>query len=212
VARLGQIGRCLDEAIQQLVSEDTKHTTTASVSSSAKKDDDESYLTQEETTENQPRKRRRSGSNQETNVNAENENKIKKIPFDESIKKSILAKFGESVASSWSKTNNKEGKNPISHSPGAAVINNPPAALLQGKVRFFNRLGGNWRIIVTDAQIRPRVNFDSKRKKRGNYETLWERSVATGGNKEENNDGDGGNVPTVHVEGDMQILAFDDKC
>jgi hypothetical protein len=100
----------------------------------------------------------------------------------------------------------------------------PPAALLHGKLKCYNRYGGQWRIIVSDAELRSRVNIDYRHLKKSENMSLKEMHrthiekdndksldfIAAGSNKS-------GTVSLqlVHdgvfkIDGDLVILACDD--
>jgi len=52
----------------------------------------------------------------------------------------------------------------------------PPAGLLQGKLKYYNRFGSQWRIVITDAEIRPRVNINYPILKRTEPRSLVQES------------------------------------
>lgn len=76
----------------------------------------------------------------------------------------------------------------------------PPAALLKGRLEYYNRFDGNWDIMVTETELRPRVLLDPNRKKRPRERpSLWEVSL-----REERG------RPTTTLDGNLQILVYDD--
>jgi hypothetical protein len=89
----------------------------------------------------------------------------------------------------------------ILHSFGRAVAETKweiaPAALLRGRVDHYNRVGGQWRIVVEEAEVRPRVLLDSNRKRRDRT-SLWEVSERRLGKRR------------LRLNGTLQILAYDD--
>ena len=89
-----------------------------------------------------------------------------------------------------------------------------------GKVKYYNRFGGQWRIVISDAEIRPRVNVDYSNllKKRDRVslqetsrrqmqkEVRWKR-------RRLNEDSDSfvmNDDGAIKIDGDLTILAFDD--
>lgn len=70
-----------------------------------------------------------------------------------------------------------------------------PSILLRGRVESYNRFHGKWRMLLKDAQIRPRFPLPKNRRKR-EYPSLWDVSQ-----ENENND-----PPAFTVE----ILAYND--
>jgi hypothetical protein len=103
---------------------------------------------------------------------------------DHILADAVLASFGTAVSdTNW-------------HSEPSA----PPAALLKGRLEYYNRFDGNWDIMVTEAELRPRVMLDPNRKKRPRERpSLWEVSL-----REERG------RPTTALDGNVQILVYDD--
>eukprot|EP00957_Ditylum_brightwellii_P209343 15361277-Ditylum_brightwellii.AAC.1 len=110
-------------------------------------------------------------------------------------------------------------------SSSSSKKSSPPAALLRGKIHHYNRMGGQWRIVVTDTKLRPRLvhlnENDSIEKKKKKHDTkrrkkisLWDQCEevcnstrkAVGGGGEMNDDDDF----TIKLNGKLQILAYDD--
>ena len=112
--------------------------------------------------------------------------------------------------------NNKQKDNPFSR-----VVVEPPAALLHGTLRYYNKFNGQWRIVVSNPVLRPRVNIDytkpkskSKGKKRNRKNTnisLWEQSKKTfcelknlkrarTGGEEEDDDGESNSNSVINEE------------
>lgn len=77
-------------------------------------------------------------------------------------------------------------------------IARPPAAILRGTVSYYNRIGGQWRIVVSNGEIRRRVNLHRKgRWMRMNEKSLWEQT-------------DGGAFDSIKFDDPILILAYDD--
>ena len=55
-------------------------------------------------------------------------------------------------------------------------MSEPPAALIKGRMKFYNRFGGQWRILVENAEIRPRIDVDYPSLKRREIVSLTQRS------------------------------------
>eukprot|EP00559_Dactyliosolen_fragilissimus_P001005 CAMPEP_0184857694 /NCGR_PEP_ID=MMETSP0580-20130426/2846_1 /TAXON_ID=1118495 /ORGANISM="Dactyliosolen fragilissimus" /LENGTH=203 /DNA_ID=CAMNT_0027353435 /DNA_START=118 /DNA_END=726 /DNA_ORIENTATION=- len=111
----------------------------------------------------------------------------KKIKLDESFKAKILQSYTDAVTSTrWDKDTNEpphdrsstnlEGKNITSTAKSIGEKSLPPAALIRGRLEHFNRIGGQWRIVVSDAEIRPRVSTERKKKRGVSKLSLWDAS------------------------------------
>ena len=84
----------------------------------------------------------------------------KRNAMDEIIAKSILQNYIQSVAST-SYDNRKKGDSAYqalqqTTTAGINKVITAPAALLKGEIQHFNRIGGQWRIIVKNATLMPR--------------------------------------------------------
>jgi hypothetical protein len=107
----------------------------------------------------------------------------KKIQMDQDVSDRIMQTFGEAVADTPWQSSSQEGSN------------SAPAALLNGRLDHYNRVGQNWRIVVDDIKIKRRVPLDRNRRKR-DRQSLWQV--------------DSQKQTEVAVEGKIQILAYDD--
>mmetsp|Transcript_6377 Transcript_6377/g.12025 ORF Transcript_6377/g.12025 Transcript_6377/m.12025 type:complete len:222 (+) Transcript_6377:161-826(+) len=107
-----------------------------------------------------------------------------------------------------------------SHSGGESTVrqDEPPAALLHGKVKYYNRFGGQWRIVVSDAEIRSRVNVDYSRLKKSDNRSLKEMhciqmakdSALTRPDVSMNHQPEIDSDGVFKIDGDLVILACDD--
>jgi hypothetical protein len=75
--------------------------------------------------------------------------------------------------------------------------NDAPAALLRGRVDYYNKMNDKWRIVVQDAQLRPRLPLSKKNATRLQKKSLWVTSIS----KQE----------TTMLNGSLQILAYNDS-
>ena len=109
-----------------------------------------------------------------------------KLCVDAKMKEHLLRSFGDAVAKTdwYGQHNVKEGQ--PSNTVGAHPATNAPAGLFRGKVKHYNRFGQQWRILVEDVQIRPRVRLEKRGSrpirrrgsiKRSERKSLWDRSL-----------------------------------
>lgn len=111
--------------------------------------------------------------------------------FDAPMKEILLKRFRESVAErQWDETG----------STGSSNIddNAPPAGLLSGKLQYYNRVAGQWRIVLSDAELRPRIRCDDTDRVKSRI-SLWDYSA-------QNSSGNDGTVKLNNIV----ILAYDD--
>lgn len=102
--------------------------------------------------------------------------------FDKSMAETVLNSFGRAVAESEWKDS--------------------PAALLRGRVDHYNKMEQKWRIVVDDAEIRPRVPLNKGDARKKQKLSLWETSE-----RQDKNDQD----TSVSLSGSLQILAYNDS-
>lgn len=156
-----------------------------------------------------------------------------KICVDADFKKLIMSKCTESLMNSfWRKSsleakelksphtnNRREGKGTCK---SCNQICEPPAALIKGRMKFYNRFGGQWRILVENAEIRPRVDVNYPSLKRKEIVSLTQQSrqhteMELRNKRRRMTDGTYGNVSpqlqddgSVKLDEDLLILAYDD--
>jgi hypothetical protein len=106
--------------------------------------------------------------------------KPRKAQLDASAVNRILQTFGEAVADT---STEEDSKKPA------------PAALLSGRLDHYNRVGQNWRIVLDDMKLQPRLPLE-KNRRRSDLHSLWKVDPAQ--QKE------------ISISGKAQILAFDD--
>jgi hypothetical protein len=156
------------------------------------------------------------------------------IRIDESMSKSILESYSNAVAT----TKYDQGKkvHPGSSTPSTtttAETTSAPAAMLQGEIDHYNRVGGQWRIVVKNAVLKPRSmkkidNCMTGRSLRTRMVLDWDdddngssdgapckESVAKAGDDDigVNNTkkvGPSEDGAAHHFKGTIQILAYDD--
>lgn len=118
---------------------------------------------------------------------ADEEDTDKNASFDNKMAQRVMTSFGRAVAESrddW---------------------NDCPAALLRGRVDYYNKMEQKWRIVVEDGEIRPRVSLENGRSRKKQKVSLWDAaSVAQG-------DTQGDQPQSVKLSGALQILAFNDS-
>lgn len=150
LAKTGPIGRCLNEALNDLVSECFVEQVEQEVQESNHEEQDDTV----------------------------------KVPFDSNMAERVMNSFGRAVAESeWKDC---------------------PAALLRGRVDHYNKLEQKWRIVVEDAEIRPRVALEARKKQK---RSLWEHAAAS-----ESSRGDGDErQQAIPLSGSLQILAYNDS-
>jgi len=191
ISQTGIVGYCLEQAINEFISEEKK------------------------------------------NINSDNTQKIShkyfstpSIPSSSEIKSRIRDAFIGDLESQYFVLIDDEFKQVIMQAFHKAVImthwddillppvstnegqTKPPAALLHGKLQSFNRVGKRWRISITDAKIRPRIDLEPNDR----FKTLWDVS----GNyiqdihKRKINMNNKELEKTVKLDGEIILLAYDD--
>lgn len=202
IGKMNPIASCLDEALTELMKEqqqqagdleqNIQNQSQAAAAAAAQHDSESSELNQQDGEEKS------------------------KIIINEKFRDSILNKFGHAMSRAFC----CEEMTTIKSPPDESNDSEPPAALLHGKVKYHNRFGGQWRIVISDAEIRPRVNVDysnllrkrdqvslketSRRQMR--KEVRWKR-------RRLNEDSDSfvmNDDGAIKIDGDLTILAFDD--
>jgi hypothetical protein len=154
--------------------------------------------------------------------------------FDEQCKRLIMTSLEEAHANiTWQKESianqySSPSTTATVSSPKEMIehhtIKEPPAALLRGKLKYYNRINGQWRIVLSDAVLRPRMNIDYRKKNnKRNCTSLWDQSIMSLRKecelkrsrnvfnpdqlKEEFPQDDTGGIL---LDGDLVILAYDD--
>jgi hypothetical protein len=103
-----------------------------------------------------------------------------KVQRDASAVNRIFQTFGDAVADT---STEQDSKTPA------------PAALLSGRLDHYNRVGHNWRIVLDDVKLQPRLPLDRSRRRSDRHSLCKVDSVKQ---KE------------IFIPGKAQILAFDD--
>jgi hypothetical protein len=113
--------------------------------------------------------------------------------FDDAMKQLLLKKYADAVTeTNWEDRGSKDSCTPI-----------PPAGVIQGKLDYYNRAGTQWRIVLSDAELRPRSSCDdSVRVKNG--KSLWDQSGQS--QSTHNHPGTNESIKLNHVI----IFAYDD--
>ncbi len=230
------LGDALSELIKESNDEGNRHINTAETSNSNECDSSHGSEDMSSSSSNSGRQERGCSGNEEG-----------EIKFDEKFKKHILDKIGEvhsdiiwqkedsllkkgSISSSFAGSSDKvDEDDKRKDNPFSSVNIEPPAALLQGNLQYYNKFNGQWRIVVSNPVLRPRVNVDNAKKKgkKRNVKriSLWEQSekvfceqsqskrLKTG--EGESNSAINQEFPmnqngSVPLNGDLVILAYDD--
>ena len=188
IGKLSPMAACLDEALSELMQEHIR-------SSSTREEEDNPDRSQAE---------KSTTSNQNDNSDAGED----QVVIDEEFKNKIMNKFGQAMSNAFTMPS-KPTTDP-----------EPPAGILHGKIKYYNRYGGQWRIVVSDAEIRPRINIPYPQLKKQEVISLkefsrrhMEREIHYKRRRVERGEG----LPSmerdgvVKIDGDLMILAYDDK-
>jgi hypothetical protein len=127
----------------------------------------------------------------DTTTNGKDIPKQDEVKIDEDFAECVVKSFGQAVASTRWK--NEEYPQFLA-----------PPALLRGRLEHYNRVGGNWRITVRDAEISPHIPLDRNRKRR-DQQSLWQAGL---GNNDAKRRRYGRNIDLRQAP--VQILAYDD--
>ena len=140
---MGPVGKCLETALDELLAEDDNNSSIRSCSNNNNDDDDEDESS--------------SSSNDNTN------NSIK---LDKSISRSILESYRKAVVETKFDHHERQLNNTISSTTSSHNVNNnstmasvnvvAPAAMIKGEIDHYNRIGGQWRIVVKNAVLKRR--------------------------------------------------------
>jgi hypothetical protein len=134
IAQIGQIGKCLETALNELLEEDQSGRVAEVEGNNSVAD---------------------SGSNGSKDINNR-----KRDAMDESLSKSILQSYTDSVVNTSydhrSKNFESRTSQTLTQTASATDPKTAPAALLTGEIQHYNRIGGQWRIIVKNATLLPR--------------------------------------------------------
>lgn len=121
------------------------------------------------------------------------------IKIDEHMKSKLLDTYGDAIHEvEWEKPTaipKPTGVDEENVSSGTRQCD-PPAALLRGNLKYYNRMGGQWRIVVSGAEIRKRANLPLNKKTK-EINGLWKTSVDT-------------DSPSISLDGEIVIFAYDD--
>jgi len=189
-----------------------------------------------EWTEEQHQRRHQNETNDDNNNNDDDNDSDCAITIHKNFQNKLLNKYGESMVQAYHHTerggngehrileethrkNKKNDKLTVTDQNETEA----PAALLTGTLKHYNRYEGNWRIVITDASIRPRINIpytdttDVEARKRTLFDHSaieTERQLKRAKSNEQqitnhqlpskNEDG------SIKLNGDIVILAYDD--
>merc|ERR1712157_164742 len=88
----------------------------------------------------------------------------------------------------------------------------PPAVLMKGKIKHYNKMRDRWWIVADDVQIRARKNFQrGKTTNKTMRNSLWDIAASSsgkGGEKTEATMTDDDDV--ININGSVQFLLHDD--
>eukprot|EP00562_Extubocellulus_spinifer_P034680 CAMPEP_0178694624 /NCGR_PEP_ID=MMETSP0699-20121125/8357_1 /TAXON_ID=265572 /ORGANISM="Extubocellulus spinifer, Strain CCMP396" /LENGTH=285 /DNA_ID=CAMNT_0020340139 /DNA_START=12 /DNA_END=869 /DNA_ORIENTATION=- len=257
-ARLNPLGRALASALTTLEDEDEFDTIatslgddTAAAEARGADDTNKSSGSSHESGSKRGKKRPRNSVGEVAGTGCadagEESLPLSRPKVDKKMKEHLLETFGDAVAATdWYgvdtnayasdnstalRENEEQTNDAITTSTSTCTPVISPAALLRGKVRHYNRIGGQWRILAKDVEIRPRVNLEGKegqvRKrawKKADRKSLWDRSLEEDGRQgdataaaaatAEDSDLGGLDVDvegsSIKFKGDVLILAYND--
>ena len=237
IAAIGRVGKCLEAALNEIQREDED-----TLLSANKKKDNDSISDIDEDGEkiaatslgedgmsicefscsSSVKKRKRTNSRDSDGDTTSN-----MLKMDKSISKSIMEAYGKAVAT----TNFDPEAGKIIPSTTMSIKDDnqtitAPAAMLQGEIDHYNRIGDRWRIVLKNASIKPRktaviTNGMTGQSLRRRLIMDWDdegnagkdpRQVDVGGRKKgrrQDNDAEE-DVGAYHFKGTVQILAYDD--
>jgi hypothetical protein len=245
IALIGRVGKCLETALEEIMREDD-----ATISATNEGDgdvaaggcdfesgnktlaSDELSCGEERTCSSTAKKRKRVGSSDGSlgqskieNVDTTN-NKYTTasgiIKMDKSISKSIMEAYGNAVAATnFFEPPSKKLISPATNSNDNNDAITAPAAMLRGEIDYYNRIGDRWRIVLKNAEIKPRKTKIITNGMTGH--SLRRRLVLDWGDEKSGKDcqrhvdgerdkkgGDNDDVEAYHFKGTVQILAYDD--
>ena len=208
VARISPIGRCLSKALDVLVSQDRVH--------HHQPNEEESLLPSEPSSSDgssTPTSEKEEDSSKRRWEDIDNFSK-KRIRYTPSLQQSILTSFEHAVLQTqWHPPPSTSSSSSSSSSSSLTRRRIPPAAILEGTVQYYNRFHGQWRIVISNAILRPRVNFHVSPNPQHQYQhhhrnstdrkrDLWHQSQTYSA--------DPTNI--IDLKGDnVELLAFDDE-
>jgi hypothetical protein len=241
---MGPVGRCLETALRELLDEEAHHSDggatigdgiTNRIDGSKHRDDvdDEGHW------RGLPPFADASIGNDDGRASTN----ITEIRFDESMSRSIMESYREAVVRTRLDVTGERATHRASSSRNEGAVDNDrddsadiaaPAALLMGEIDHYNRIGGQWRIIVRNAVLKRRTlttldNGLSGRSRRRRTALDWDdddddddkgkiiegrkKRGASSASSDKGNIGetvirDSSNVD--HFLGTIQILAYDD--
>mmetsp|Transcript_11502 Transcript_11502/g.24559 ORF Transcript_11502/g.24559 Transcript_11502/m.24559 type:complete len:275 (-) Transcript_11502:269-1093(-) len=250
IAVIGLVGRCLETALNELLADDQITTIGRSDSATADGYDGDGQHGSNGTLSHKigpksNKKRKRATEeikrNQECESFVSSNNNIEESTYGEhaardsestsnfrldgAMCKSILEAYSKSVAETKFDHEKKiagDGAPPFPNSSGTKTAV-PPAAMLKGEIDHFNRVGGQWRIVIKNAVLMERSTTAVGNGKTGR--SLRKRTVldwhdgddddACEKGESASDDGDAcGDSNTAsgvhHFKGTVQILAYDD--
>lgn len=198
IALISPIGKCLQDALDELCEQDRSLIEDALPNPNESKD----------------------ASSVECHADKyELKSSVERNAMDLSMTKSILESYAHAVLNT--SFDNRSKKQAASTATASSAMSDQsttsttaPAALLRGQIQHYNRIGGQWRIIVTNATLIPRnVCADAKGRKRwmldwGDHCTENEASQYSNVECTKKRRVDG--AEEYHFKGSIQVLAYDD--
>mmetsp|Transcript_3303 Transcript_3303/g.6333 ORF Transcript_3303/g.6333 Transcript_3303/m.6333 type:complete len:343 (+) Transcript_3303:227-1255(+) len=253
IAIICPVGRCLETALNELLADDQITTIGRSDSATAatadgddgdRHHDNNGTITHKNGTKSNKKRKRAteeinrsqecesvgSGNNNvEESIHEEHVARASEsrsnVRLDDAMSKSILEAYSKSVVETKFDQEKKIGGGgalPFPTSSGTKTII-PPAAMLKGEIDHYNRVGGQWRIVVKNAVLMERSTTTVGNGKTGR--SLRKRTVLDWDDGDSDNacekgesasdDGNAcgdSNAPSGvhHFKGTVQILAYDD--
>lgn len=127
------------------------------------------------------------------------------VQIDNEFRAIILDKFGKCFSDAFEPIEEEGEKKTKKREDTEA-----PPALLSGEIKFFNKLGNQWRIQVKNAKIQPRTNVDTTNKRKV---SLWDYSSEETerlNKKLENRKESKVMNNFIKIDGELTILGYDD--
>ena len=199
IAAIGPIAKCLEEALTELREEDRRVTT-----GKAARDRDDSSKTEDDI---------------EESVSAVKQ----KDSLNEELSQSIIKSYADCVATTTYDNRTKKINQSHTHHSTSSTLQSPssdnnttaPSALLKGEIEHFNRIGGQWRIIVKNATLIPRrTKVDVGKSGRKRLSLDWNTNdTDCGKNEDDSNEKSRKKTKReseYHFKGKVEVLAYND--
>ena len=203
IAAILPVGKCLETALNELREEDQCETHAVRLNAA----DSEPLVSKNNVLNN----------SKETNDSSQK----KRNAMDQSLTDAIMQSYAQSVTHTTYDKRKKAQSYSYKRDDAVNKLHIPPAALLKGDIEHYNRIGGQWRIVVKNPVLLPRrVKVDMGSSTRGKRLMLdWDDDKTTT-NNDLGEDLENRAVPkkrktventeAYRFEGTIQVLAYND--